>query len=179
MELQDNNFDKAANPKTKTFVLQTGHNPHSNHTLGRHAKSIIENTKNIFKKIFKYPNVDFVPGGGTIANKCAIFGSIPFYPKKINKEISRNKILISSVEHKSISDVIIKDLVLRSYDIILLPIDENSIINMKKFIEILEQYSQQIALVSIMNVNNETGIIQDTDELAKITKLKCPHAFFS
>jgi cysteine desulfurase len=58
----------------------------------------------------------------------------------------------------------------RKYRIIKLSISSSGIINIPKFTEILNENKLRTALVSIMNVNNETGVIQPIEELCIITK---------
>ena len=168
------NFDQTANPyrmigpDIRKFV---NYNPNSNHKLGREAKLKVQETIVKFKNIFKqYDVIEFVPNGGTMANKRAIFGSLPYHPKKINKDIIKNTIIISSIEHKSINEIITKELLNRGYNIIILPVSNEGIIIDNIFIETIEKNKNEVALVSIMNINNETGVIQNIGKLYKIIK---------
>lgn len=72
-----------------------------------------------------------------MANKRAIFGAIPWSPKRLGKDIYRynfflkfllliccsDKILVSAVEHKSINENVVQQLVNRGYEVIKLPVD--------------------------------------------------------
>lgn len=171
------NFDQVANPEqspvlsynnTKPF---NNYNPNSNHKLGKEAKNIIAETKNKFLETFPYYKYCyFLSGGGTSANKRSILGLITYKPKRIDKELYLDKIIISSIEHKSINEVILDELVNRGYTVIKIPVNTNGIINLDILQETIEKFNGTIALVSVMNVNNETGIIQPIEKIYNIIK---------
>jgi len=117
-----------------------------------------------------YDHIEFIPGGGTMANKRAIFGSIPWSPKRLSKDVFRDKILISAIEHKSINENVIQQLVNRGYDVIKLPVDREGKIIIEDMVKVLHQNKDQVALVSILSVNNETGIKQDIIAICEAIK---------
>ncbi|QKF94225.1 bifunctional protein tRNA sulfurtransferase thii and cysteine sulfinate desulfinase/cysteine desulfurase domain [Fadolivirus algeromassiliense] len=167
------NFDQVANPDLiiVSDIIINNYNPNSNHKLGKNAKSIILDTKNnILSKFPQYKYCYFVPGGGTLANKRSIFGSIQYKPKRIDKEIFLDKIIISSIEHKSINEVILNELVNRGYTVIKIPVTKDGVVDLNILHDTIEKYKDTIALVSIMNVNNETGIIQPINKIYNIIK---------
>jgi len=167
------NFDCVANPNPlivdrSRFVRG---NTHSNHKLGYESKRVLtESTAQIKSSFVHYENIEFIPGGGTMANKRAIFGSIPWTPKRLSKDIFRDKILISAIEHKSINENVIQQLVNRGYDVIKLPVDREGRIIIEDMVKVLHQNKEQVALVSILNVNNETGIKQDIVAICEAIK---------
>ena len=90
------NFDQIANPifnkellKEYLYFLENSYNPNSIHKLGEISKKFMNKTKEFLKLKFPYYDFsEFIIGGGTQANKRAILGSLPFYPKKINFNFS-------------------------------------------------------------------------------------------
>ena len=158
------NFDQAANPfkeyietKYETFI----NNANSDHFLGYEAKKKIDNCKKTINKLFPfYEEIEFVPGGGTLANKRAILDAVNWRPKRLNKNSSLDIILMSSIEHKSIYHTINNELINRGYNIIKIPVNASGQINLEKLKEIIETNKDRIALITIMNVNNEIGIKQ-------------------
>lgn len=166
------NFDQVANPDLIKFnsVELNNCNPNSNHKLGKEAKLIVENIKNQFKKWFDYENVEFIPGGGSMANRRAVLGSVPGVPKRISKNVFRNIIIVSPVEHKSINETVINQLRSLGYEIIMLTVVNDGNIEINELIRIIRHYRNRIALVSIMNVNNETGKIMGIKGLCKMVK---------
>lgn len=176
------NLDWFANvPKRKDlFLTSTTYNSNSNHTLGQNAFKILNESDNLVKKLFdyRYDIIEFVPGGGSLANERAILDN-----KKIKYHISSNNsdpniIMISSIEHSSISKYITQSLVDRGYIIIIIPVTQNGIINLDEFAKLLDQYCEKIAIISCMLVNNEIGTIQPIKEMLHLTKLKNNNIIF-
>ena len=56
----------------------------------------------------------------------------------------------------------------RGYEVVLAPVDSNGLVDIGAFTKLL---SKNVALVSIIHVNNETGGINNIKKLAEITKL--------
>lgn len=154
------NLDRVANPSPcavdRTQFLRG--NPNSNHKLGYETTRVLNEAKDKLKNHFNnaYSNIEFtpgiptsfhffsLPGGGSVANKRAITGSIHFHPKRLSKELYRDKILISSIEHKSINETVLKELVLRGYDIIKLPVDAGGRIRMDDMVKVVQQNKEQV-----------------------------------
>lgn len=166
------NFDQVANPKLISIsnLQLNNYNPNSNHKLGKEAKIIVDSTKSKFKEYFDYNNVEFVPGGGTIANKRAILGSVPYNPRRLDKYNFKDIILISPIEHKSINEVVVNELRNRKYTVIILKISSDGNILVNELINTIKQYENRIALISIMNVNNETGMVMGIRGIYKVVK---------
>jgi cysteine desulfurase len=89
--------------------------------------------------------------GATEANNLAIHGVMAKHPGK--------KVLVSAIEHDSILEAA------KQYDYGLTPVDKLGHVDLKKLKELL---TDDVALVSIMWVNNEIGTIQ---MMSSITKL--------
>lgn len=180
------NFDKVANVSIRDDVLERYHslvkelaNPNSTHTLGEHAKNKYDEAcQQIRTMIPGYQFVEFVPGGGSIANRRAIIGSIPVIPKFIDKETRRDMILISSIEHRSIETEVSALLKLKGYHIVQIPVSKEGVVNLSRFEELLIDYKKRICLVSIMTINNEIGTIQPISEIRELMLRLTPDAIF-
>ena len=176
------NFDSFGNASHITcHNVQPLYNKHSNHILGQFSTTHFESAKkNIINFFLHYSVIEFVPGGGTQANKRAILGSISKKPKFISQGKKRNIILVGSIEHKSILDYIVPSLVSNDYVVISIPCDINGIISYTELEKLLEKHNETICMVSIMNVNNETGIIQPIHQFAELvhTKNYCNNIIF-
>ena len=70
----------------------------------------------------------------------------------------RGKILCSAIEHPSVLD----------HNDVVIPVHSNGILDCAALTNILEKRGQQISMVSVMAANNETGVIQPTEEIAQI-----------
>lgn len=180
------NFDTAANVKKNPHVLNAyneavhdSYNSHSKHSLGYKSAQLVENTTTFIKSLFPaYEKVDYVSGGGTMANKRAILDSIPFNPKTIRKDVKKNIVLISSMEHASIHNTVSKELSQRGYIVVQIPSTIDGFIHMEKYIELLQQYHEHISLISIHSVNNEIGTIQNISSLVKFARDTNPNIIF-
>lgn len=171
------NFDVIGNPPISQKYLKSFWdnapfvgNSNSIHNLGAYSKSLLDQTNEQIKKIFNYNFFEFIPGGGSCANKRAILGSISLIPKTKNNSI-RNVIIFSLTEHQSIRSNITNILNKLGYYVIFLPVTVTGIINVDILNKMLQEYVNRIALVSIIYVNNETGKIQPLNDICNIIKL--------
>ena len=72
----------------------------------------------------------------------------------------KGKLLCSAIEHPSVLE----------HSDLLIPVLPSGIIDCKALTDLLKSRGQEISLVSIMAANNETGVIQPTDEIGDICK---------
>lgn len=125
-------------------------NPSSVHKLGRHAHKILEDARaTIAHHVACFPNEILFTSSGTEANNMVLRG----FPER--------SLLVGASEHASI----LKLAHMLGADI--LPVDANGLLKL----DILEARLASLArpaLVSVMLVNNETGVIQPIAEIARI-----------
>ena len=180
------NFDVAANVQKNPDVLKTyidvasiSYNSNSTHSFGNLSQEYVDNATAKIKHIFPFfEYIEYVGGGGTMANKRAILDSIPFNPKTLDKDKKKDIVLISSMEHSSIHITISNQLLQRGYSIVLIPSTTFGFIDIGKFEELLNTYKECVALVSIHSVNNEIGTIQDISQLVKVFRKTNPGSIF-
>ena len=89
---------------------------------------------------------------GTESNNIIVWG----IAKSAGKQ---GRILVSSIEHPAIYEPA-HQLAALGYDVDFIPVDDEGIIDLAALEQMLDE---RVALVSIMHVNNETGIIQPLD----------------
>lgn len=149
----DYNASVPLRPKAKAALLagleQVG-NPSSPHFLGRKLRAFVDNArKDILKKVGGQRLV--FTSGGTEANAMAIFGmgSVPIF--------------VSSIEHKSILKAVSHPHVI--------PVTKDGVVDLEALNNILTSFSTP-GLLSIMLVNNETGVIQPVQEAALLAQSK-------
>lgn len=178
LDLSDRyNLDYFANIPKRNIQVKTYYNPNSNHSLGKHAFDSLTDATNRIKKIFpQYSNVEFIPGGGSLANERAILDQWKIKNHVIPSD--RNVIMMSSIEHSSISKYVMQLLNDRGYIIIVIPVTSFGIINMTEFSKMVESYKNKIALITCMLVNNETGVIQPLNDMISLVTLKSPDIIF-
>ncbi|MCF6214738.1 MAG: cysteine desulfurase [Emcibacter sp.] len=136
-----------------TRVMKRGGNPSSVHSVGRHAKSVLENSRQTIAQMINCrPQKIIFTGGGTEANNLAL------------NVKDLDHMIISAPEHDSVRQI--QQNFKGRVDI--LPVNEHGLVMAEDLQKALVVPSQN-ALVSIMLANNETGVIQDIRSLARIS----------
>lgn len=145
------------------FLKENFANPSSTHSFG---KSINEKVKQAREQIANFINADIkeviFTSGATEAVNVAIKGIAESYSHK------GNHIITVSTEHKAVLDTC-QDLERKGFEITYLSVDAEGLINLE---ELKSAIRTDTILVSIMYVNNETGVIQPIKEIASITQKK-------
>lgn len=168
------NFDHYANVDEDAECLKIVqekkyYNPNSNHWLSVDTNETFELANRIVQSIFPmYKTIEFVPSGGTGANIRAILENQVI--RNIAIPEKNDIIMISAIEHSSILKKVVYNLNVKSYTIIIFPVDKNGIIDLVKFKQLFDEFMNRIILVSCIMTNNEIGTIQPIDELIQIVK---------
>ena len=150
--------DKVINEMTKSFSENYG-NPSSVHTLGQRAKSAVENARHIVAKNFKVETTEIVfTSGGAEGNNLVIRGFL-----KANKDKGKH-IITSKIEHSTILKTF-EQLEKEGYEVSYIGVNENGVVDIE---ELKRELREDTALVSIMFVNNENGVIQPIKEIGEI-----------
>jgi len=98
--------------------------------------------------------------GATEANNMAIRGAALAAPP------TRRRVLISAFEHKSVLEPV-QSLAAAGYDVEFIPIGPDGLVNMAALEGML---ADDVAVVSVMAVNNEIGTIQPISSIANLTR---------
>ena len=150
--------DKVINEMTKSFSENYG-NPSSVHTLGQRAKSAVENARHIVAKNLKVETTEIVfTSGGAEGNNLVIRGFL-----KANKDKGKH-IITSKIEHSTILKTF-EQLEKEGYEVSYIGVNENGVVDIE---ELKRELREDTALVSIMFVNNENGVIQPIKEIGEI-----------
>jgi len=145
------------------------YNPNSNNWLSCETNKIFSETIQTVQQLFPmYKTIEFIPSGGTGANIRAILENIMIRNVAIPE--LNDVIMISSIEHSSISKKVLYELNVKGYTVIIFPTTKYGIIDIQRFKKLFEEYKNRIILVSCISVNNEIGYIQPIDELIKFVK---------
>lgn len=135
-------------------------NPSSTHKRGKEAKSMLEASRaKIAKFINASPQEIIMTSGATEANNLAIKGVVNQY--------KRPHIITTNIEHSSVKSTY--ELLEEICDVSYLPVKENGRIDIK---DLKNTLREDTVLVSIILVNNETGVIQPIYEIAELLKDK-------
>ena len=166
-------FDNSATTKPSEDVVEVMKNamidyygnPSSLHSLGLKCQNkLIEAKKDIAEKIGAVKEEIFFTSGGSESNNMIL------------KNFAKvgNHIITTKFEHASVLNTL-KDLERSGVNVTYLNVDEFGFIDLK---ELEEAITKNTVLVSIMQVNNEIGSIQDLKEIGKIIKEKSQRARF-
>lgn len=155
----------------KVYKMMTENygNPSSLHSKGLQAQHSVEDARNAVANALGVTASEiYFTSGGTEANNLAVIGTA------LCKRKTGNKIVTSMIEHSSIMDSC-KYLESLGFEVVYLPVEENGAV----LLESLENaIDENTILVSLMYVNNETGVIQPVDKIPRIIKRKNSPAVF-
>jgi cysteine desulfurase len=121
-------------------------NPSSTHTMGRLIRSLMDQARIQIADFFNVSSaIVFFTSGATESNVMIL-------------KSFKGRVIISAIEHDSVR--LIRD------DVIICPVDANGLLDMNH----LESIIQCGDLVCVMSANNETGVLQNMNDIYKITQ---------
>lgn len=170
-------FDNAASTrplktvaeKMASKMLEQYANPASMSILGLEAeKEIIEAAKNIAFLLHADASEIYFTSGGTEGNNWAIYGTAQGYQR------TGKHIVTTKIEHPAVAEPF-KKLQEEGYEVTYLDTDKTGILSLENLKQAIRQ---DTILVSIILVNNETGAIQNIEEIGKIIKEKNNQTIF-
>jgi len=139
-------------------------NPHSrSHSYGWKAEELVEIAR---KQVANLISADakeiFFTSGATESNNIAIKGVARFYyPQK-------NHIITIETEHKCVINSV-RDLEQEGFTVTFLPVQKNGLVDLN---ELEKAITDKTALVSVMALNNEIGVIQPLAEIGALCHKK-------
>jgi cysteine desulfurase len=136
-------------------------NASSNHVYGKQAKNAIEEArKHVAAIINADPKEIYFTSGATEAINWALKGYLEANPEK------GNHIITVKTEHKAVLNTC-EYLETKGYEVTYLDVNENGLINL---LDLEGAIQSNTALISVMYVNNEIGIIQDIQLIGEIAR---------
>jgi cysteine desulfurase len=136
-------------------------NPSSLHTEGRSTRKDVEDAReSIARAVGCQASEVIFTGSGTEANNAAVKGLYWHSDKKV--------ILISSIEHHAVMDPAHWLAEHEGAEIVEIPVTASGVIDIDFLKEVIEKRKNEIALISVMHSNNETGVIQPIADVVKI-----------
>lgn len=136
-------------------------NPSSTHTMGRMAKSVLDNARgSVAKALGCTPDELFFTSCGSESDNWALLCGAESMKRR------GKHIITSMTEHDAIRKSA-AELSARGYDVTLLPPDENGAVSVSS---VLSALRDDTILVSLMMVNNETGAVTDISAISKALK---------
>lgn len=168
------NLDYAASTPLRDEAIQAmasydasplaGANPNSLHSLGRLAAQELESSRRAIARSLGRtvrPHQVILTAGGTEANVRSLMGIAEGMRQR---DHNRTRVIVSAIEHDSILDNI-PEFHRRGFSVDLVAPDRQGRVVPSSLAELLRE---DVALVSIMLANNETGVVQPIDELSRL-----------
>ncbi|NLC92604.1 MAG: cysteine desulfurase [Treponema sp.] len=161
----ENYFDWAATSPLDEDILdeslkiakENWGNPSSAHEIGKKARTVFEEARTLSAKALNVkPDTVYFTSGGSESDQLVLLSVL--------EKPSKGTVLISSIEHPAIREQA-EALKKCGWKVISLPCNKNGIVD----VEIVKKHlTEDVALVCIMAVNNETGAIQPIYEIADL-----------
>ncbi|KAI7162257.1 Cysteine desulfurase [Hortaea werneckii] len=141
-------------------------NPHSRtHAYGWETEKAVEQAReHIASLIGADPKEIILTSGATESNNMSIKGVARFFKRSGKK----NHIITCQTEHKCVLDSC-RHLQDEGFEVTYLPVQNNGLVNME---DLEKAIRPETALVSIMTVNNEIGVVQPVEEIGKLCRSK-------
>jgi cysteine desulfurase len=136
-------------------------NPSSIHRAGQAVRRRVELARQSVAKLVGCTERDLVfTSGGTEAANLAIMGSLHAFPE-------RRVLVTSQIEHSAIRAAAGR-LTENGCEVVWLPVDEDGLVDVSALSQLLKKRAGEIALVSVMWCNNETGVIQPIEQIGAL-----------
>jgi cysteine desulfurase len=139
-------------------------NPHSaEHAAGQRAAAAVEAARGeIAALVGADPREIVLTSGATEANNLAIKGAARF----AGAAGGRRRIVTLATEHKCVLESV-RDLAAEGFEPVILPVEPSGLVDLERLRAALRTPT---LLVSVMAVNNETGVIQDLAAVAAMAR---------
>lgn len=143
----------------ETYKNNIGNADSRTHYYGERARNIVEDArKQVSNFLGVSPDEVFFTSGATESNNIAIQGL-----KEYATVSGKKHIITTAIEHKAVLETV-KALEKDGYDVDIISPDVTGRINPN---EVIGKVRNDTLLVSVMHVNNETGIIQPVKEIGE------------
>lgn len=161
----DCNATTPVEPKVQEEVfrymsVEFGNSGSRTHEYGARAKQAVERARDAVAAVAKVKRDEVIfTSGATEGNNLAILGLAPH-----GEKTGRRHIVSTQIEHKAVLEPL-EVLAGRGFEVTLVPPTEGGWVDPA---QIQEAMRDDTLLVSMMHINNETGIIQSISEIAEI-----------
>ena len=136
-------------------------NASSQHGAGQDAKRVLGLARKDVARVLGCKSAEVIfTSGATEANHLAVRGLLA------NTEVGRQRVVFSSVEHPGHLRLA-QSLTTRGYQVDLIPVLDDGRLDLRAAASLIDS---DVALVSVMAANNETGVLMPVAELAQLTQ---------
>lgn len=141
-------------------------NPSSLHASGRHARRVVEESRETIAQALNCrPGEVVFTSGGTESDNLALKGM--FWSRRA-EDPRRTRVLTTAIEHHAVLDPVHWLAEAEGARAELLPVDDRARLDIDALRASVERDPDSVALVSVMWANNEVGTLQPIDEVVAI-----------
>src|SRR5438045_1727497 len=142
------------------FLERHHGNPSSIHAAGREARAGVDDARDRLADLLgAKPHELIFTSGGTESNNLAVLGLARAHAPR------GRHLICASTEHHAVLHAFEHLGKREGFDVTILPVDEQGLIDPE---ELESAIRDDTTLVSIMSANNETGVLQPMEELARL-----------
>ncbi len=142
-------------------------NPSGSHTVARAARGAVDDARDVMGELLDAPPSGVVfTGGGTESDNLAVIGGLA---ARRAGGAGPGAVVISAVEHEAVR----RAAALSGAELRIAPVDADGIVDLDALAELIDR---RVAVVSVMLVNNETGVVQPLGDVVRITRRRAPDA---
>ena len=148
--------------KIKPYLMQQFGNADSPHSFGRAAMTAVDKARDRLAELLNAkPSELYFTSGGTESDNWAVLGGAYAKAKEGKKHV-----LLSSIEHHAVLSAG-ERLLAQGFDVEYIPVNEGGMVELNA---VKSRLRPDTALVGVMAVNNETGVVQPYREIAKLAR---------
>lgn len=139
-------------------------NPSSLHSYGRDVRKDLEGAREEIALALDCHSSEIIfTASGTEADNTALKG---LYWK--GQAVGRNVVVISSIEHHAVLDPAHWLALHEGAEVIEIGVNSNGIIDLAEIEDVISRRGAEIALISLMSSNNETGVVQPIGKVVEL-----------
>lgn len=140
-------------------------NPSSVHSLGQHTRNLLEDARDSIAKSLDCNRSEVIfNSGGTESDNQAIKGL--FWER--NKLAKRNVVISSRTEHHAVLDTVEWLEKHEGAEVIWIDVDSLGELDYQQLEQVIKSRNDEIAVISLMWANNETGVITDIPRICSM-----------
>lgn len=138
-------------------------NPNALHGPGRNLHAALEKSRAVIANYLGAKNEQVIfTSGSTEALNSVFHGIMPYA-----REERRHYLVLSAVEHPAVLETA-KKYEAQGFSVKIVKVNHQGIIDTEELQDLLKKIGSKVALVAIMAANNETGVLQPYEEIAKL-----------
>jgi cysteine desulfurase len=136
-------------------------NPNAIHSIGQKLQRGMEKCRSVIAEtVGAYPDQIIFTSGASEGVSTVLHSVLEYTEKKI--------VITSPIEHVAVAKALSWYKEKKGIQILMVKIDSDGVIDLNHLRELLEKYKDNVAMVTIMAAQNETGVIEPFEEVAQM-----------